>query len=40
MTDEESGKAQILSDKEKEKTVERTLNKLKRDAEKERSDEL
>lgn len=31
MTDEESGKAQILSDKEKEKTVEKALDMLKRD---------
>uniref|UniRef100_A0A0R3RHV7 DUF3456 domain-containing protein n=1 Tax=Elaeophora elaphi TaxID=1147741 RepID=A0A0R3RHV7_9BILA len=39
MTDEESGKAQILNDEEKEKTVEKALDKLKRDAE-EMNDEL
>ncbi|EFO18903.1 hypothetical protein LOAG_09592 [Loa loa] len=39
MTDEESGKAQILSDEEKEKTVEKALDKLRRDAE-EVDDEL
>ncbi|EJW78839.1 hypothetical protein WUBG_10250 [Wuchereria bancrofti] len=32
MTDEESGKAQILSDEEKEKKVEKALDKLRRDA--------
>nr|CDP91041.2 Bm3136, isoform b [Brugia malayi] len=32
MTDEESGKAQILSDEEKEKKVEKALDELRRDA--------
>ncbi|VDK81091.1 unnamed protein product [Litomosoides sigmodontis] len=40
MTDEESGKTQILSDEEKEKAVERALNKLKRKDEEKRDDEL
>lgn len=39
MTDEESGKSEILSDEEKEKLVEKRLNKLDRDTE-EMADEL